>query len=721
MSNTYQHLLAPGRIGKLELRNRIIVTAMGANLAESDGTCGVRIRAYHEEQAKGGVGLVNTGVAGVAWPVGANQPGQVAISDDRFIPGLTALADAVHKHGAKFSVQLHHGGLVGMEDLLAGRPVWGPSYPAAPKGDFTAAFLLEELEQAPFRRIKNPSIKVMTVEDIQTVVAQFAAAAVRAIKAGVDGVEIHGGHGYLLSSFISPKSNSRDDRYGGSLENRARFLLEVIRAVRAAVGPDFPVWCKLDAYEVGVDGGINLDDAKRTAVWVQEAGADAITVTAYHDSSQGKLHSGSHTPHEPAVNLSAAAAIKKVLSIPVIASGRVEPEVGDAHIAAQSIDFLAMGRKLLADPQLPNKLKAGRAQDILPCIYCYTCISAIYTCEPVRCAVNPRTGLEYIASDFIASDARKRIAQRERIVVIGGGPAGMEAARRFNLAGYAVTLFEKGARLGGTLQFAALAYEPNERLLNWLRRQIAATSVDVQLNTVATLELLQSLQPAAVIVATGAVRGMPSIPGNDLSHVFSGDDMRRLMLGESTDNLRKKVGWLTDATLKFSAVLGVSANLDWVRRATHYWMPLGKRIVIIGGELVGLELAEFLSERGRNVSVVDEAPRFGAGLTIVRRMRLLDELIEHGVGLFAAAANIRIERDAVSFTDSKGAAKTIEADQVIVAKGASGDTRFAEQLRVAGFNVHTIGDCRGVTYIEGAMRSAAEAVDTVTARRAAST
>jgi len=708
MSNDYQHLLAPGRIGKLELRNRLIVTAMGANLAEGDGTCGARIRAYHEEQAKGGVGLVNTGVAGVAWPIGANQPGQVAISDDRFIPGLAALADAVHKHGAKFSVQLHHGGLVAMEDFLAGRPVWAPSLPSAPKGDFTAAFLLEELERAPFRRIKNPSIKVMTVEDIKTVVEQFAAAAERAVRAGVDGVEIHGGHGYLLSSFISPKSNTRTDQYGGSLENRTRFLVEVIQAVRARVGADYPVWCKLDWCEHGTEHGINLEDAKRTALIAQQAGVDAITVTAYHDSGQGKLHSGSHTPHEPASNLNAAAAIKRVVSIPIIASGRVEPEVGDQHIAAQSIDFLAMGRKLLADPQLPNKLKAGRAPDILPCIYCYTCISAIYTCEPVRCAVNPRTGLEYIASD-------RKITQRKRVVVIGGGPAGMEAARRLDAAGCAVTLFEKGPRLGGTLQFAALAYEPNERLLNWLRRQIAASTVDVRLNTVATLELLQALKPAVVIVASGAVRDMPAIPGSDLAHVFSGDDMRRLMLGESSAALQRKVGWLTSTAMKVGAATGITANLNFVRQATQHWMPFGKRIVIIGGELVGLELAEFLVQRGRNVTVVDEVPRFGAGLTLVRRMRLLDELKEHGVGLFASARNIRIERNAVFFADSNGVDNAIEADQVIVAKGARGDTSFAEQLRGAGFSVHNIGDCRGVTYIEGAMRSAAEAVDAIVA------
>jgi 2,4-dienoyl-CoA reductase-like NADH-dependent reductase (Old Yellow Enzyme family)/thioredoxin reductase len=709
MSNLYPHLLSPGHIGTMELRNRLIVTAMGANLAETDGTCGERIRKYHEEQAKGGVALVNTGVAGVAWPIGANQPGQVAISDDKFIPGLAAVADAVHAHGAKFSVQLHHGGLVGMEDMLAGRPVWAPSLPAMAKGDFTAAFLLEELKLAPFSKLKGVTIKVMTVDDIRTVIEQFAAAAVRARRAGIDGVEIHGGHGYLLSSFISPKSNTRTDEYGGPLENRARFLLEVIRAVRAAVGPDYPVWCKLDSREVGTDDGITLADAKITAQWVEQAGADAITVTAYHDTGQGKLHSGSHTPHEPAFNLAAAAEIKSVVGIPIIASGRVEPEIGDAQIAAHAIDFLAMGRKLLADPYLPTKLKENRAADILPCIYCYTCISAIYTCEAVRCAVNPRTGFEYLATD-------RAPTRRRRIAVVGGGPAGMETARRLSERGHEVILFEQGRRLGGTLQFAALAYEPNERLLKWLRRQVEHSKVDVRLQTQVTPDLIRALEVDAVVIASGARRSLPPLPGSDLPHVFSGDELRALMLGtEGGEQLRRKVGWPTRALTYAGAMTGLTANLPFVRQVTQWWLPFPQRIVIVGGELVGLELAEFLTLRGRTVTVVDDVPRLGAGLTVVRRMRLLAELQEHDVALHAAASDIAIERDAVVFTDSAGARQRVEAGQVIVAKGAQGDSRLADALGDCAVPVYSIGDCTGVGYIEGAMRGAAKIVEQIDA------
>jgi NADPH-dependent 2,4-dienoyl-CoA reductase/sulfur reductase-like enzyme len=383
--------------------------------------------------------------------------------------------------------------------------------------------------------------------------------------------------------------------------------------------------------------------------------------------------------------------------------------VGEAQIAAHRIDFLAMGRKLLADPHLPNKLKEDRAADILPCIYCYTCISAIYTCEPVRCAINPRTGFEYLATD-------RAPARRRRIAVIGGGPAGMETARRLSERGHEVILFEQGRRLGGTLQFAALAYEPNERLLKWLRRQIEHSKVDVRLQTTVTPDLIRSLQVDAVVIASGARRTMPPLPGSDLPHVFSGDEMRALMLGtDGGEQLRHKIDWPTRVLTRIGAATGITANLPLVRQVTQWWLPLAQRIVIVGGELVGLELAEFLTLRGRDVTVVDDVPRLGAGLTIVRRMRLLAELREHDVALHADARDIAIERDAVVFTDAAGARQRVEAGQVIVAKGAQGDSQLADALGAYKVPVYSIGDCTGVGYIEGAMRGAAKIADQIDA------
>ena len=704
---SYPNLLKPGRIGGMNLRNRMIVTAMGVNFGEDEGSSGERVLHYHEEQAKGGVALIISGACGVAYPVGQVQPRQVAISDDRYIPGLKRVVDAVHRHGAKFAVQLHQGGLVAGDDTRAGRPQWCPSAPEPMKGDFVDGFLLPELQS--FASAGIPSYKVLTHEDIALVVSQYAAGAGRAKAAGCDGVEIHGGHGYLLSSFLSPKTNKRTDEYGGSTENRSRFLLEVIRAVRAAVGPDFAVWVKLDSREVGKEGGITLEHAKVTARLVEEAGADAITVSAYHDTGQGKLHSGSNIPHEPNCNLPAALAIKQVVSIPVIASGRVEPEHADREIAAGHFDYLAMGRKLLADPELPRKLAEGREDEIRPCVYCYTCVSKIYTLESTCCAVNPELGIEYLRLDPPKAAAPKRIA------VVGGGPGGMETARRLARDGHHVVLFERSDRLGGTLRFASLAYAANEPLLDWLRARVEESDVQLRLSSTATPAVLAELRIDEVVVATGARRDMPDIPGSNLPHVFSGDDMRNMMLGESSDALAGKTSLLTRIATKAGAATGLTANLDFVRKATRTWMPLGDRVVIIGGELVGLELAEFLAERGRSVTVIDAEPRLGAGLTLVRRLRLLAELREHGLALHAGAKEIRIEAERVCFTAKDGSAQSVDADHVIVAKGAMADLSQAEAFRAAGFRVHEVGDCRGVGYIEGAMRSAMEAVDAVRA------
>lgn len=701
----YSNLLSSGRIGTMELKNRIIVTAMGVSMAEDDGSVGERQIAYHEEQARGGAALIVMGVTGVAWPVGAVAVGQAAISDDKYIGSLKILTDRVHRHGGKIAAQLHHGGLVaGYSYARWGHPLAAPAIPPAPKGSFFDYFLPEEISSLDSSGA--PAIQVITQEDINAVVEQFALAARRAREAGFDGAEIHGGHGYLLSSFISPATNSRTDGYGGSLAARMRFPLEVIAAIRRETGRDFPLWFKLDSREIGKDG-ITLEDAKESARMLEAAGIDAITVTSYHNTEVGKLHSESNIPHIENWNLAATDAIRGVVNIPVIGSGRLELDAADQAISNGKLDFVAMGRKLLADPALPNKLVAGTPEKVRPCVYCYTCVSAIYMGEPSRCAVNSELGFEYQVSKLPTS------TESQHIAVIGGGPGGMESARRLRALGHRVTLIEKSDRLGGTLRFAGLAYEPNERLLRWMINEVKETGVDVRLNTVATPELLQSLNVDSVIVATGAVRAMPAITGGDQKHVLSGDDLRNLILGQNFDALKSKTNIFTRTVAKLGAATGASANLDVVRKATRHWMPLDKHVAIIGGELVGLELAEYLVERGRSVHVIEEAPRMGKGLQLVRRMRILTELADHHVGLHAGASDISIGADHVRFVDAAGQPQQVKAGSVIVAKGATGDETLADLLRQHGFQVQVVGDALGVGYIEGAMHSAKKAVASI--------
>ena len=700
MAGQFTQLTAPGRIGSLQLKNRMVVAAMGVNLAEEDGSCGERILAYHERQARGGAGLIIMGATGVAWPQGSVQPRQVAISEDYHIPGLRAVAEACHAHGAKLAAQIHHGGLVAAASQRP-EPILVPNMPPPGQSDLGNYLLPEEIASLYNPDAPKPEFRVMEQADIEQLKQRFAAAAARAKEAGLDGVEIHGGHGYIISEFLSPAMNQRDDEYGGSLENRARLLLEVIAAVRDSVGRDYPVWVKLDSQEFCREEGITLEDARATARMVEQAGADAIAVSGYHNPNAGATHAESNIPHPEEHMVANATAIKRSVSIPVFCAGRIEPKSAEKHLDRGHFDFFSMGRKILADPDLPQKLAAGAADQIRPCIYCYCCASQIYVRNSVKCAVNPETARER-ERELVVTDKSRHIA------VVGGGPGGMEAARRLALRGHRVTLLEASDRLGGTLQFASIPYEPNQRLLKWLRAQVENSPVDVQLNTPATIGFLTQLGVDEVVVAVGAKRDMPDIPGGDRDFVYSGDEMRALMAGDMAGGLERKVDPLSRALVGVAAKTGLTAMPTVMRHASKAWLPLGREITVIGGELVGLELAEFLAERGRRVTVLEESGNAGKGLFLVRRMRLLAELPHLDVDLRVNATDIAIGDHRVTYRNARGQQRSVSADHVIVARGATGNTALAEELRGAGFTVHTIGDCNGVSYIEGAMEAAAE-------------
>jgi NADPH-dependent 2,4-dienoyl-CoA reductase/sulfur reductase-like enzyme len=288
----------------------------------------------------------------------------------------------------------------------------------------------------------------------------------------------------------------------------------------------------------------------------------------------------------------------------------------------------------------------------------------------------------------------------------------MEAARRLDLDGHDVVLMEQLDRLGGTLRFASLAYPENGLLLEWLQGRLKASKVDVKVGVRVDVELLHKLKPDAILIATGATRRKPPIPGAHLPHVFGGDDLKALILG-GKKGLKDKVGWGTRVVTTLGAATGLSDNVTFIREATRHWMPFGKHVTIIGGDLVGLELAEFLTDRDRVVTVIDEAPQFGAGLQYVRRSQMIEDLGLHHVELAAGASGIQIQKDAVTFVDQSGSKQSRRADHVILAKGATGDLTLAYELQSQGFDVHTAGDCRGVGYIEGAIRGAAEAATAI--------
>lgn len=697
------HLLSPGRIGTLELRNRIIQSAMGTGLAEEDGTCGPAIIAFNEARALGGVGLVNIGAVGVAYPAGMVMKNQVAISDDRFIPGLQNLAQAIQSHDARIALQLQHGGPGSTEDMIAGRPLLVPSVPPASSSVLTALLFDEERADSAFGRIQTPPVyQVMTKSDIAAVIAQFASAARRTVAAGVDAIEIHAAHGYLLRSFLSPATNTRSDEYGGSAENRARFLVETIAAIREEIGRDFPVWCKINAVEFNMDNGFTVENACITARLAQKAGSDAISASAYSGSSRGRGLVGGSAAMRPANYVPFAAQIRKAVDIPVITAGRIEIDVADQLLGEGQIDFIGMGRKLLAEPDLARKLQDGTPDAVRPCIYCYTCISEVTLDRPVRCAVNGVTGREH------AIDVGGRAATPRRVVVVGGGPGRMEAARLLSATGHAVTLLEASADLGGTARIAAIAYEPNGRIVEWLKRQVRKSSIDVRLGCPASVDSVVAMAPDAVVVATGAARSRLPIPGADLQHVYDGNDLRYLLTGDGSAKAGTKFSPLIRAVMGVGRKLDLTGSPEMVRRASRMWMPLGKTIVIVGGDLVGLELAEFLAHRGRTVTIIDDTPKFGRGLPVLRRGDVLDELETAGVTMIPSAAGIAITPRDVRCTDGAGTQRTIAADNVILAKGATAELALATQLEDAGVATFAIGDCTGVGYIAQAMRDAAD-------------
>jgi len=697
MSNPYSALLEPGRIGSLELRNRIVLGPMGTNFAETDGRCGERIQGYYEERARGGAGLLTMGVCSIAYPNGTAEPHQVALSRDEFIPGLAEVTRRVHAHGAKIAVQLQHAGRIATRDFAEGRPAWVPSIPPKARTTMMSAFTHEEL--ATFvgaAGAGRPQFRVLDKADIEQLIEWFAAAAARAQAAGFDGVEVHAGHSYILAGFLSPYYNQREDEYGGSVENRARLLLETIRAVKARVGASFPVWVRLDGEELRTPGGITTPDAIATAAMAAQAGADAISVSAYAKLDDGVAFTEAPLVHQPGGLAGYASAVRKALSVPVLAVGRIEPQQAARSIAAGEYDFIVLARKLLADPELPNKLAQDRAADIRPCIYCYVCVSQIFVNESVKCSVNAQAGHEIDAAIVPADAAR-------HVLVVGGGPAGMEAARVAALRGHRVTLVERSDRLGGTLFFAALAYPENGGLLDYLVRQVRQLPIDVKLSTAVDAALVAQLKPDAIVVATGARRSAPPIPGAELAHVWSGDELRRLMTNDRADEIAQaKLNLAERALFKAGGILGVTDSQQALKSLSKLWMPLGKRVVIVGGGLVGLELAEFLIARGRSVTVLEPSDKPGRGLSIVLRWRLLDHVEKHGT--LQRSAKVReITRREVVWSDAAGVEQRTPADSVVLAIGAEADDSVAELLAGCGVPLHRAGDCADPRNISGAM------------------
>lgn len=520
-------LFAPITINKLEIKNRIYLPAMHLNMAV-DYKVTDQIINFYAQRAKGGAGIIVVGNATVDEVAGNSL--YIGAHDDEFIPGLTKLASAIKEGGAKSAVQLNHAGRYSHSFLMDGKKPVAPS--AIPS------------------RLTRETPEALDKEGIIRVIKAFADSAERVKKCGFDSVEVLSGTGYLISEFLSPLTNTREDEYGGCFESRIRFGLEVMTAIRKKVGPDYPVIVRLDNNDFMEDGQRHDELTEYAKILVEQCGVDALCVKGnWHEARVPQM-----TPNVPrAAYAYLARNVKNVVDVPVIASHRIHtPEVAREIIEENFCDMVAMGRSLIADPDMPNKAKEGREDEIVHCIACCQgCFDNIFQLQSVKCLCNPKAGFE-------AKKAIEKSDQPKKVMIIGGGAAGMSAALAAKEKGHQVTLYEKSKKLGGQL-FLAAAPQGREEFLELAHdyaSQIRLSKIDVKLNTIVDEALLEKEKPDVVILATGAQPITPPIKGVDLPHVV-----------QAWDVLLEKV-------------------------------PTGNKVVVIGGGAVGVETAMHLAEKG---------------------------------------------------------------------------------------------------------------------------
>jgi 2,4-dienoyl-CoA reductase-like NADH-dependent reductase (Old Yellow Enzyme family)/thioredoxin reductase len=661
----FKKLFEPGKTGTLEIKNRIVMAPMGNQLYNKDGFVTEQLKGYYEARAKGGTGLIMTSALSISFPIGSGRKAPGRVDDDRFIPGLGELVQVVHKHGTRVVAQLLH---MGPADAF---PIADPSLqplaasPIARQPDYTHP-------KSSIVRYSLP--REMTVSEIAETTLRWADAATRAKRAGFDGVEIHAANRYLLNSFLSPAWNRRRDEYGGGLKNRARFLVEVIRAVRRAVGDDYPIWCRINGEERDVDGGITIAMVRELAPMIEQAGLDAIDVSSMYPHSPG---------YPPGFNVKAAAAVKQIVGIPVVVAGRLNPTLGEKTLRDKKADFICIGRPLIADPELPNKAAEGRLDDIAPCVYCLNCLAL-----DRKCTVN--------ASRAREREYEIRPAEKPRkVLVAGGGPGGMEAARVAALRGHRVILYEKEQKLGGQLILASLLRREIEPLLRYLKGQMKKLGVEVVTGKTVDSALIDVVKPDVVVVAAGASSVLPDVKGVPRDNVLSSGDVEAMMRGRLRRNEEGKTSprrllWFLGLNL---ARVPFGWSLLW--RLLNVWAPFGKRVVVVGKGMSGIEIADFLAQRGKKITIVDkrETLPFDIPPMPVLRQYMESRLQETGATFTTAISYEWVTDKGITIINTQQQLQSLEADTIVFAADYKPNTELFQALRRLPVEIHLVGDC----------------------------
>lgn len=675
-SGHYEKLFEPGRIGRMRLKNRLTMAPMGTQMY-AEGFVTDQLKDYYEARAKGGVSLITIDHLKVSYPVGAGKKNTARIDDDKFIPGLAQLLEVVHRHDVRMVAQLGH---MGPADIASeGRQPLAAS----------ALMRQADYTHPPSSVVDYSQPRAMTKDEIEYTTGQFVRAAVRAKQAGFDAVQVHAANRYLLASFVSPYWNRREDEYGGDLANRARFTLDIVRAIRAELGSDYTILCRVNGEERDVEGGVTPELAAQFCRLLEEAGVDGIDVSSMHP----------HSPeYDRGFNVAAAEAIKRLVSIPVNVAGRLDPELAEEVLRQGKCDFVTIGRPLIADPELPAKAAAGRLDDAVPCVYCVNCLAV-----DRECTVNPAWGKERALAMSPASSRRK-------VLVIGGGPGGMEAARVAALRGHEVHLFERDTALGGQLRLASLLRDEYEALIRYLAGQVRKLGVQVRLGQAATSASVAALNPDAVVLAAGARAVTPKIPGIERANVYGAADIRAMMQGRlQGEGEHKALDVRRLASYAGLRLLDTALGGSIARRVLKHWTPFGKRVVIVGRGLPGIELGHFLAERGAQVQLVDtrgDLP-FGARPMPVLREYMTAELAKHGAVKHLAERYERIDDAGFTFIDDRGRAITLPCDSVIFAAEFRPNDGLLHDLRAGGRELHVVGDCAQPCGILDAIRDGA--------------
>ncbi|HXZ38381.1 MAG TPA: FAD-dependent oxidoreductase [Thermodesulfobacteriota bacterium] len=632
----FRNLFQPIRIGKMELKNRIVMLAMTTGYGESDETVSDRLVNFFAERAKGGAGFIIVPFS----PVRAGSPVEPGLYEDRFIPGATRLTERIHAFGAKIASQL----------ITSYHVILGSGIPEV-VGPSPVVNLMMRCTPRP-----------LTVDEIHGIVEEYAKSARRVREAGFDAVEILVGAGYLLNRFLSPVSNKRQDQYGGSLENRMRITLEIIASVRKAVGEGFPISVRLNVEEQ-MGGGHTIEDSKGVAQILEKAGIQVINMyTGWHESPVPTVQPS--LPKGAFAHL--AEKIKSGVRIPVVATNRInDPWVAEKILAEGKADLIGMGRALLADPEFPKKAREGRVEEIIPCIACSNCLTEVMGAyrqwgKPVAtfCTVNPVAGKE---GHYIPHPAPKP----KKVMVIGGGPAGLEAATIAAMRGHRVTLYDRGEELGGRLLLAAIPPYKSEMkaLAQSLSARARKAGVRIKLHSEPGRESIQEEKPDALVLALGSTPRLPDIPGSRGQNVVFAEE-----------------------------VLAGSKSVSG-------------SVLVVGGGVVGCETAEFLIEQGKGVTqvtVLEMLDRMANDMSPTYRPFFLARLKRAGIKMMTGARVEEITEKGVRVKQGDGST-WVEGNAVVLAGGSMANRQLVQELEGIVPEVHVAGDCISPRMVKEAM------------------